>query len=91
MLRSGDFCVHDDDNNDNRTDHFTPCACVRGKNNLKNKRGRAGREATWYTCLHTAESRFSIVPGLHIELSRLCSDSECYQQADPSNMQSYSE
>ena len=26
----GNFCVHND-NNDNKTDNFTPCACTRGK------------------------------------------------------------
>ena len=25
----GDFCAHDD-NNDDMTDYFTPCACARG-------------------------------------------------------------
>ena len=30
MLRSGNFCVHDnnDNNNNDRTDHFTTCACA---------------------------------------------------------------
>ena len=32
MLRSGDFCVHDNNDDDNRTDHFTPCACAWGNN-----------------------------------------------------------
>ena len=33
MLRSGDFCVHDNDDDDNgdRTNHFTPCTCTQGK------------------------------------------------------------
>ena len=40
LLRFGNFCAYDnnddsDDNyNDNRTDYFTPCACVRGKYDL---------------------------------------------------------
>ena len=29
MLRSIDFCVHDD-NDDDMTDYITPCGCVRG-------------------------------------------------------------
>ena len=35
ILRSGDFCVDNDNNNNddnNRADYFTPCACARGKN-----------------------------------------------------------
>ena len=32
-LRIGDFCAYDndDDDNDDKTDYFTPCACARGK------------------------------------------------------------
>ena len=29
ISRYGDFCAHDDNNNDT-TDYFTPCACARG-------------------------------------------------------------
>ena len=32
FLRFGKFCAHDDDNNDDRTDYFTPCACSWGNN-----------------------------------------------------------
>ena len=32
ILRYGNFCAHD--NNDDKTDYFTPCACVRGKEYL---------------------------------------------------------
>ena len=31
FLRSGDFCAYDN-NKDDKTDYFTPCACARGKN-----------------------------------------------------------
>ena len=32
ISRYGDFCAHDDndDNNNDTTDYFTPCACARG-------------------------------------------------------------
>ena len=40
MLRSGDFCVHDDDDDNNdRTDHFTPCACVRSNYTCDRRKG----------------------------------------------------
>ena len=29
ISRYGNFCAHDDDDNDT-SDYFTPCACVRG-------------------------------------------------------------
>ena len=34
ISRYGDFCAHDDndDNNNDTTDYFTPCACARGNN-----------------------------------------------------------
>ena len=31
ISRYGDFCAHDDNDNDT-TDYFTPCACTRGNN-----------------------------------------------------------
>ncbi|MCG8625067.1 MAG: hypothetical protein MJE68_24090 [Proteobacteria bacterium] len=31
ISRYGDFCAHDDNDNDDTTDYFTPCACARGK------------------------------------------------------------
>ena len=30
ISRYGDFCAHDNDDNDDTTDYFTPCACARG-------------------------------------------------------------
>ena len=34
ISRFGNFCVHDNNNdhNDDRTDCFTPCACMQGNN-----------------------------------------------------------
>ena len=31
ISRYGNFCAHDDNDNDDTTDYFTPCACARGK------------------------------------------------------------
>ena len=31
-LRYGYFCAHDDDNDDDMIDYFTPCTCTRGNN-----------------------------------------------------------
>ena len=31
ISKYGDFCANGNDNNDNTTNYFTPCACVRGK------------------------------------------------------------
>ena len=30
ISRYGDFCADDNDNNNDTTDYFTPCACTRG-------------------------------------------------------------
>ena len=30
VSRFGDFCAHNNDNNDDRTDYFTPCTCTQG-------------------------------------------------------------
>ena len=37
ISRYGDFCAHNDndDNDNDTTDYFTPCACARGKNNVE--------------------------------------------------------
>ena len=45
-MKLGDFCAHEDDNNnDNRTNQFTPCTCARGKKVLKvREEGQAGKQ-----------------------------------------------
>ena len=30
ISRYGDFCANDDNDNDDTTDYFTPCACAHG-------------------------------------------------------------
>ena len=32
ISRYGDFCAHDDNDNNDTTDYFTPCTCGRGNN-----------------------------------------------------------
>ena len=34
-LEIGDFCAHDDNNDNDTTDYFTPCACAQGNNSHK--------------------------------------------------------
>ena len=58
ILTYGDFCAHDDNDNDNNdmTDYFTPCTCTQGKNtDHNNQKGISGdmpsKKGGMYLCL----------------------------------------
>ena len=61
ISRYGDFCAHDDNNDDNKNDtidYFTPCACVRGND----------KHHLFYILFKAAEHAGSSNQSIHIRL-----------------------
>ena len=72
--RYGNFCAHDNDNDNDTTDYFTPCACVRDTNHSPELDGGCMDDGGPTSALPTVRN----IKGWH---NRNIQNNSCYHNA----------